>query len=135
LRPGVRAARCNRFTLGRTLDAVHTYGGDLLLRALALASCTQARLAQRFPPLDTPRCSLRGTSLPESDQHAMHITPGYSKEHRPDLQQVVLALLVSQAGGVPLGSQSWDGTTSDPAICKKRAEALLAAWARSPTPK
>jgi hypothetical protein len=60
LRPGVRAAMCNRFTLGRTLDEVHAYGCDLLLSEWALAVCAQERLAQRFHPLDTTSFALSG---------------------------------------------------------------------------
>jgi transposase len=51
------------------------------------------------------------------------------------LKQGVLELLVSQAGGVPLVSKSWDGHTSDTPIFKERAEALMAAFASSPTPR
>jgi len=36
---------------------------------------------------------------------------------------------------VPLGRKSWDGKTSDTPIFKERAEALLAAFARAPTPR
>jgi transposase len=51
------------------------------------------------------------------------------------LKQVVLELLVSQDGGVPLVSKSWDGNTSDTPIFKERAEALMAAFASAPTPR
>jgi len=135
LRPGVRAEMFKRFTLGRTLDEVHAYGCDLLLSEVALAVCAQERVAQRFSHLDTTSFSLSGDYVPESDEPAMHITHGYSKDHRPDLKQAVLELLVSQDGGVPLVSTSWDGNTSDTQIFKERAEALLTAFARSPTPR
>ena len=36
---------------------------------------------------------------------------------------------------MPLGRKSWDGKTSDTPIFKERAEALLAAFARAPTPR
>jgi transposase len=134
-RPGVRAAMFNRFKLGRTLDEVHAYGCDLLFSELALAVCAQERIAQRFHHLDTTSFALSGDYVPESDEHAICITHGYSKDHRPDLKQVVLELLVSQDGGVPLVSKSWDGNTSDTQIFKERAEALMAAFARSPTPR
>jgi transposase len=134
-RPGVRAEMFNRFKLGRTLDAVHAYGCDLLWSELALAVCAQENIAQRFHHLDTTSFSLRGDYTPESDEHAIRITHGYSKDHRPDLQQAVLELLVSQDGGVPLVSKSGDGNTSDTQICKARAEALMAAFAHSPTPQ
>jgi transposase len=42
---------------------------------------------------------------------------------------------VSQDGGVPLVSKSWDGKTSDTQMFKERADALMAAFARAPTPR
>jgi transposase len=134
-RPGVRATMFNRFKLGRTLDEVHAYGCDLLFSELALAVCAQERIAQRFHHLDTTSFALSGDYVPESDEHAICITHGYSKDHRPDLKQAVLELLVSQDGGVPLVSKSWDGNTSDTQIFKERADALMAAFARAPTPR
>ena len=134
-RPGVRAEMFNRFKLGRTLDEVHAYGCDLLFSELALAGCAQERIEQRFHHLDTTSFSLSGNYVSESDKQAIAITHGYSKDHRPDLKQVVLELLVSQDGGVPLVSKSWDGNTSDTPIFKERAEALMAAFASSPTPR
>ena len=134
-RPGVRAEMFNRFKLGRTLDEVHAYGCDLLFSELALTVCAQESIEQRFHHLDTTSFSLSGDYVPESDEHAIRITHGYSKDHRPDLKQAVLELLVSQDGGVPLVSKSWDGNTSDTQIFKERAEALMAAFARSSTPR
>ena len=134
-RPGVRAEMFHRLKLGRTLDEVHAYGCDLLCSEVALAVCAQERIEQRFHHLDTTSFSLSGDDVPERDERAIHITHGYSKDHRPDLKQVVLEVLVSQDGGVPLVSQSWDGHTSDTQIFKERAEALMAAFASSPTPR
>jgi transposase len=134
-RPGGRAEMFNRFKLGRTLDEVQAYGCDLLFSEVALAVCAQERVEPRFSHLDTTSFSLSGDYVPESDEQAIHITHGYAKDHRPDLKQAVLELLVSQDGGVPLVSKSWDGNTSDTQIFKERAEALLTAFARSPTPR
>jgi transposase len=77
---------------------------------------------------------LRGAYRPDSDAQAITIPHGYSQDHRPDFTQAVLALLVSQDGGVPLGSQSWDGKASDTQIFQERAEALMQTFTRSPTP-
>jgi transposase len=134
-RPGVRAEMFNRFKLGRTLDEVYAYGCDLLFSEVALAVCAQESIEQRFHHLDTTSFSLSGDYVPERDERAIHITHGYSKDHRPDLKQAVIELLVSQDGGVPLVSKSWDGNTSDTQIFKERAEALMAAFASSPTPR
>ena len=134
-RPGVEAEMFNRFKLGRTLDEVHTYGCDLLFSELALAVCQQEAIDPRFTHLDTTSFSLSGEYVPESDEQAIAITHGYSKDHRPDLKQAVLELMVSQDGGVPVGSQSWDGNAADTQIFQDRAEALLSTFKQSPTPR
>ena len=134
-REGVRAEMFNRFQLGRALDEVHASGGDLLLSALARAVCGQEGMAQRFHHLDTTRFSLSGDSIPERDEQAMTITHGSAKDHRSDLKQAVLALMVSQDGGVPMVSKSWDGNASDTQIVQERTEALRRAFAQAPTPR
>jgi transposase len=132
---GVHATRFNRFKLGRTLDEVYTYGCDRLFRDLALAVCGQEGIDVRFNHLDTTSFSLTGEYVADSDEHAIAITHGYSKDHRPDLKQAVLELMVSQAGGVPFMSKSWDGNTSDTQIFRERAAALSATFQRSPIPR
>ena len=134
-REGVCAERFNRFKLGRTLDEVHAYGCDLLFSELALAVCAQEGIALRFNHLDTTSFALTGAYVPDSDEQAITITHGYSKDYRPDLKQAVLELMVSQDGGVPFVSKSWDGNTSDTKIFQERAAALLATFQRSPTPR
>ena len=125
----------NRFKLGRSLDEVSSYGCDLLLSELALAVCVQEGIEQRFNHLDTTSFSLTGAYIPDSDEHAIAITHGYSKDHRPDLKQAVVELMVSQDGGVPLLSKSWDGNTSDIEVFQKRAQALMETLKNSPSPR
>lgn len=125
----------NRFTLGRTLDEVYTYGCDRLCSDLALAVCRQEGIDVRFTHLATTSFSLTGESVADSDEHAMAITHGYAKDHRPDLNQAVLELMVSQDGGVPFMSQSGDGHTSATQMFQERAAALIATFQRSPTPR
>ena len=134
-REGVHAELFNRFKLGRTLEEVSAYGCDLLFSELALAVCGQEGIDQRFNHLDTTSFSLTGDYVPESDEQAITITHGYSKDHRPDLKQAVLELMVAQDGGVPLVSKSWDGNTSDTQIFQERAKALMATFQHSPTPR
>jgi Domain of unknown function (DUF4277) len=134
-RAGMCAAMFHRFTLGRTRAAVHAYGGDLLCSARALAVCAHEGLALRCHHLDTTSVALTGVSVPDSDEQAMTLTHGHAKDHRPDLQQAVLALRVSQDGGGPLVSKSWHGTTSDTVIVQERAAARRATVQHSPTPR
>jgi transposase len=134
-RDGVRAEMFNRFTLGRTLDEASASGCDLLCHELALGVCARAGIDLRFHPLDRPSFARRGEYLPERDEQAMTITHGYSRDHRPDLKPVVVALMVSEDGGIPLVSQRGDGKTSDIAMFQARAQALLAAFQHAPHPR
>ena len=134
-REGIEAEMFNRFKLGRTLEEASAYGCNLLFEELALAVCTHEGIDLRFNHLDTTSFGLTGEYLPASDEHAICITHGYSKDHRPDLKQAVLELMVSQDGGVPLVSKSWDGNTSDTRVFQERAEALMRAFKDTPNPR
>ena len=134
-RPGVCASHFNHFKLGRSLDKVFAYGCDLLFSELALSVCEQQGIDQRFTHLDTTTFSLSGDYVPEAEDSAILITHGYSKDHRPDLKQAVLELVVAQDGGVPLVSQSWDGNTADTTIFKARTEALVEQFKQGPSPR
>jgi transposase len=134
-RDGVSSDSFNRFKLGRSLDKTFSYGCDMLFSEIALSVCQQEVIDLRFNSLDTTSFSLTGEYIPDSDEHAISVTYGYSKDHRPDLKQAVLELMVSQDGGVPFMSKSWDGNTSDNAIFKERSAALLHEFAASPGPR
>jgi transposase len=135
LRQGIDAEMFNRFKLGRTLDEAYAYGCDLLFEELALSICAQEGIDLRFNHLDTTSFALTGEYVPDSDEYAIRMTHGYSKDHRPDLKQAVLELMVSQDGGVPFVSKSWDGNTSDTQVFQKRAEALMRAFKDTPSPR
>ena len=135
LREGIDAEMFNRFKLGGTLDEAYAYGCHLLFEELALAVCAHEGIDRRFNHLDTTSFSLTGEYVPERDEHAIRITHGYSKDHRPDLKQAVLELMVSQDGGIPFVSKSWDGNTSDTQVFQKRAEALISAFKDTPSPR
>jgi transposase len=97
--------------------------------------CAREGINRRFNHLDTTSFARRGEYIPDSDAQVMTITHGYSREHRPDLKQAVLALMVSQSGGIPCVSKSWDGHTSDIESLQARANALVAALTNTPSPR
>ena len=129
--PGVTAADFNRFKLGRTLDQIFVYGADRLFSELAFTVCVQEGVDQRFNSADTTTFAVTGDSYPDSDEHAVKITHGYSKDHRPDLKQAVHELMVSQDGGVPLLMQTWNGNESDSIILRERTKALVHEFSNS----
>ena len=124
-REEVTADHFNRFRLGRALDACYEYGCDSLFSELSLVVCRKEEIDCRFSSLDTTTFSVTGEYDNCSDEHAIEITYGYSKDHRQDLKQAVLELMVSQDAGVPIISKAWNGNSSDVNIFKKRARALV----------
>jgi transposase len=111
------------------------YGCDLLFSEIALNACQQEGIDRRFNSLDTTAFSLSGAYAHPGDPTAIRITLGHSKDHRPDLKQAVLELIVAQDGGVPFCSKSWDGNASDSVIFRERAAALVEEFQKATTPR
>jgi transposase len=121
---GVGASDFCRFKTGRVLDRISDYGCERLFSEVSLHCALKAGVEVSYLHSDTTSFSLAGQYDVESDEEVIKITHGYSKDHRPDLKQVLLELLVSNDGGVPLFSKAWDGNESDSTIFQERSKAL-----------
>jgi len=88
-REGVKADDFNRFKLGRTLDRCFDYGTELLFSEISLNVCQQEKVETHFNSLDTTSFTLSGDYLAKTDDDTVEIKLGYSKDHRPDLKQVM----------------------------------------------
>ena len=117
------------------MEALYRYGPDQLFSEMAVVGCQQEQIDLRFNSLDTSSFSLTGAYDSETDEQAIQITYGHSKDHRPDLKQAVLELMVSQDGGVPIVSQAWNGNAADTVIFKQRAESLIKEFAKTESPR
>lgn len=134
-REGVSAKHFNRFKLGRALDDCYAYGCDLLFAEASAMICQKEGVDTKFNSLDTTAFALTGEYDPDCDEYKIAITHGYSKDHRPDLKQVVLEMMCSHDGGVPIVSKAWNGNASDAQIFRKRAKALTDSFKASTTPR
>ncbi len=137
-RPGVKASHFNRHKLGRTLDQCSEFGCESLFSRLSLQACQIEHVDTQFHSLDSTSYSLSGEYKVDDEQEdavPIKIKHGYSKDHRPDLKQVVQEMIVSQDGGVPLVSKNWDGNASDNKIFRERVSALIDAFKTSKTPQ
>jgi transposase len=121
----VEADQFNRFKLGRSLDDAFEYGCDLLFAEVAKEACVREGVQTQFVSGDTTTFSVTGEYDKSTDEQAVTLTHGYSKDHRPDLKQVVQEMLVSQDGGVPIMQSCFDGNISDNVVLKKRANQLI----------
>ena len=113
--PGIAAHHLNDDTLGRALDALYAYGVTALYRLIAVTAAQRLGLTPTFAHLDSPSFHVDGryNSAEEPGTHIIHITRGDSRDHRPDLNQVMLDLIVEHQAGIPLLMQPLSGNTSD----------------------
>lgn len=115
----------NRFKLSKSLDKVYASGCENLFYQLSLEACNVSNIDTSFSSLDTTSVSVTGEYDTDSDEHAIELKHGFSKDHRPDLKQCMHELLVSQDGGVPLMMKTWSGNSSDSTIFRERASKLI----------
>jgi transposase len=119
----------NDDTLGRALDELFQAGITEMFAQIAQDAVTTYNLDVAFAHTDTSSFSLTGQYDSEVAQEAervrgaVKITHGYSKDHRPDLKQVVVTLVTSQKGRIPLWLEALDGNNSDKHSLKATVDA------------
>jgi len=112
---GVEAEHLNDDALGRALDAVHTYGPEMLYGQLAAQTVKRLGLSCQIGHIDSTRFHVDGifNSDQEAPERVIYITQGYSRHHRPDLNQVTLQLISEHQAGIPLWMDALRGYSSD----------------------
>jgi transposase len=113
--PRIRPAQLNDDALGRALDTLYIYGVTELYSLIAAHAAERLALAPRFAHLDSTSFHVDGRYNSDDDPEAqvIHITRGYSRDHRPDLNQVMLDLIVEHQAGIPILMQPLSGNSSD----------------------
>jgi transposase len=107
LGPGVRPEQINDDVLGRTLDAISAYGVTRFFSEIAFEIGLEHKAIDRYAHLDTTSISVEGD---------------YSKDHRPDLKQLVLSLTTSGNSAFPIWLEVLSGNSSDKANLIKTLE-------------
>ena len=113
--PGIQASHLNDDTLGRTLDTLYEFGVTELYCLIAATAASRLGLTRTFNHLDTTSFHVDGryNSAQSPDEQVVHITHGYSRDHRPDLNQVMLELVVEHQAGIPVLMQPLSGNSQD----------------------
>ena len=100
---GIAPEHLNDDDLGRLLDQVWAYGLSALYSRIAMDADRTFALATRCYHYDSSSFSVHGEYDHETPEvGCIEITPGYSKDHRPNLKQFIVELMCSNDGGVPL---------------------------------
>src|SRR5713101_6565807 len=125
---GIKAEMLNDDCLGRTLDWLYAHDPTKLFAGIASQARQVFGIAARQVHVDTTSFSVSGAyssagervEEPRKTAEAMEaetaliaITYGYSRDHREDLKQWMLALATTHEGDVPLFLQPLDGNSSD----------------------
>ena len=113
--PRVAPDQLNDDALGRALDTLYAYGVTELYSLIAATAAQRLGLCPTYGHLDTTSFHVDGryNSDAEPSEHVVHITKGYSRDHRPDLNQVMLELIVEHQAGIPLLMKPLSGNSSD----------------------
>lgn len=101
------------YTLGHALDDISKYGASKLFSEVAFSIALENDLLGTLNHIDTTSLSVHGAYDVDDEPHLIEVTHGFSKDHRPDLKQVVLSLTVSGASHFPLWMEPLDGNSSD----------------------
>ncbi|NET47320.1 MAG: IS1634 family transposase [Merismopedia sp. SIO2A8] len=142
---GVLPEYLNDDKIGRVMDKLFLKGLTDVFLLIALKTIKKYGIDTKYLHLDSTSFSLEGDyenkdssfkvvinkkssdseqkNLDDQEQYLrpepIKITPGYSRDHRPDLKQFILDLIVSGDGDVPLFLRAADGNESDKAVFGK----------------
>ncbi len=133
LGPGIEAKHLNDDALGDALDAIAGYGPSQLFAEVAFEIALEHNLLDELMHVDTTSFSVHGDYAGSSKQGEeagepveITVTHGYSKDHRPDLKQIVLSLAVAGGSGIPLWMMPCNGNASDKTVLPETIERINA---------
>ena len=98
--------------LGRALDALWTAGVDRVYGAVITQAIRQYALVLTQLHTDATSLKVYGAYTRDEHEEGPVVTYGYSRDHRPDLKQLLFGLTVT-AEGVPVWGHITDGNQSD----------------------
>jgi transposase len=112
---GITADMLNDDCLGRTLDWLYAHDPTRLFAGIAKRARALFEIPASRLHVDTTSFAVNGEYCQPEDEDttAIAITYGYSKDHRADLKQWMLALATTHEGDVPVFMQPLNGNSSD----------------------
>jgi transposase len=124
---GIGPEHLNDDVTGRALEKLYEHDVTLLYARLASQAVRRLGLTPRFGHLDTTSFHVDGQYNSETEPEAgvIHITRGYSRDHRADLNQVVLELMAENQAGIPLWMEPLSGNAEDKTSLRATVKAHL----------
>ncbi len=129
---GVKAEHINDDALGRCLDQLYETGVSDLFQGLSARTISHLKLPCEGLNLDSTSIHVDGEYKDEDGNTAIQLVRGYSRDHRPELNQVVLNLITENQAGIPVYMQAASGNINDNEgfknIIKQHVKSLKAAY-------
>ncbi len=125
---GILPEHLNDYKIGRVMDKLYNHGLSKLFLLIALTAAKKYHINLDFSHLDSSSFSVHGQYNPtrfseaklidkdskeEVEPIPITITHGYSRDHRPDLKQFILDLIVTGDGNIPVFIEAASGNQSD----------------------
>lgn len=126
----------NDDALGRGLDRIYEYGVTRLFSDLAFEIGDEHQLLGHSAHFDTSSLSVYGAyeAQAEGEQSEtpkategnapLKINHGYSKDHRPDLKQMIINLATTGSAAFPIWMEAHSGNASDKKILHQAAQRM-----------
>ena len=108
----IDAKDLNRYALGRCLDAIHKFGPERLYLAIAAQVLSELDITIKEVHIDSTSYHYDGQSKQEPNC-LIQAKQGYSRDHRPDLNQFVQVMLVESEVGLPIYAKAYSGQIND----------------------
>ena len=109
---------------------LYDFGVTALYSLIAATAAQRLGLTPTFAHLDSTSFHVDGryNSAAPPDEQVIHLTRGYSRAHRPDLNQVMLDLMVEHQAGMPVLMQPLSGNSSDATDFGQIVRAHITQW-------
>lgn len=103
----------NDHALGKALDEIADYGSSKLYGEVAFEIAMEQALLGPRAHHDSTSFVVHGEYADDSTEQMVEVTHGYSKDHRPDLKQVMMALTMTGPANLPVWMEPLSGNSSD----------------------
>ena len=115
IKKGIEPNNLNDKVLGRALDSLYDFGVTPLFSLISKEVFSNLNLVAKYLSLDSTAIHVDGeyNSKEKPKDGVVHITKGYSKDHRPDLNQVMLEMICDNSHGIPVAMRALNGNSSD----------------------
>ncbi len=126
---GISPEHLNDDALGKALDTLYAFGLTELYRSIAGRAAERLGLGSgvAMAHLDTTSFHVDGRYNSELDDFnestgVIHVSKGYSRDHRDDLNQVVLELITESRANLPMMMRPLSGNASDKTFFEETIE-------------